>query len=168
AARRPVLEQQLDGLPLWANAVRPRWRPGEWPHAGLSQVYVLTRVGGRLHPRGSQVHLLEGPVLDEGRQAILDDSQYHRSVRRRLLLANEPAPALPTRQKMCQERPYDVVELGARSRAVLAILEASRVQFHVKRFREDCETTPALMQAFRGVYDQTAGFSTDVLSIRSR
>ena len=168
AVRRPVLERQLDGLPIWARVIRPGWRPGEWPHEGLSQLYVLTRVGGVLHPRGRRVRLIEGPLLDAVRQAILDDSQYRRPERRRLLLADEHAPALLRRQKTCEERPYDVVHLGERSRDVLAILESSRVQFHVSQFRKDCEASPDLKQAFRSVYERTAGITDDVVVIRSR
>jgi hypothetical protein len=183
AVRRPVLERQLDGLPMWSRIVLyapvpclskvrrvpfPRWKPGEWPHEGLSQLFVLTRVGGVLHPRGRQVRLIEGPLLDNVRRAILGDRQYYRPVRRRLLLADESAAALPTRHETCEERAYDVVHLGGRSSDVLAILESSRVRLHVRQFRKDCEASPDLMSAFRSVYERTGGLADDTVDIRSR
>jgi len=85
---------------------------------------------------------------------------------------------LPIRHETCQERPYDLVQLGDRTREVLAILEASRARFHVKQFREDFEyldeflamrlpqtahqwhgreAIRSTLAGWRPIYEQTAG-----------
>ena len=85
---------------------------------------------------------------------------------------------LPIRHETCQERPYDLVQLGDRTREVLANLEASRARFHVKQFREDFEyldeflamrlpqtahqwhgreAIRSTLAGWRPIYEQTAG-----------
>jgi hypothetical protein len=107
------------------------------PHGGLAQLYTLRLKWGRGHAEGRTVELRDGPVLDGVRQAIAQDEQYHRPLHRRVLLADKNARPLAMRHKTCEERPYDVVNLGQRSKDVLAILEASHWRFYVEQFRED-------------------------------
>jgi hypothetical protein len=107
----------------------------------LSQIYDLVRLPGRGHARGRRVELFDSPLLDDVRYTVLRDPQYERPVRLRLLRANEKAPELPLRQDVCEERGYNVVNLGDRSRRVLDdILGAARARFYVEQFREDYET----------------------------
>ena len=148
------------------------------PHPGLAQLYTLRRASGRGHAGGGIVELRDGPLLDEVRYAILRDAQYRRPLHWRLLLADEHASPLPTRHETCQERPYDEVQTGARSREVIAILEAPRIRFHVEQFREDFEmieeflathlpqtshqrygrkAVQSTLNGFRSVYEQAAG-----------
>ena len=54
-------------------------------------------------------------------------------------MADAKAPELPTRQSICEERPYDIVNLGQRSKNVLTVLENARLRFYVQQFREDFE-----------------------------
>jgi hypothetical protein len=151
------------GVPTWARVD---------PHPGLSKLFALRRVRDLTHGRGSKVWLLGGrygsTLVDDVRQEILGDAQYRRPVRLRLLLADDQTPALPTRQRVCEERPYDVVTQEKRSDDVIEILESARLRFHVARFREDCERDARLMQTFRPVYEQAAGFGDDIVAIRSR
>jgi len=121
----------------------------------LASLYTVGRTSGRGHARGHRVKLIEGQLLDDVRYAILRDPQYARPDRRRLLLADEEAPPLPARQAMSEERPYETVVLGERSRRVIARLESARSRFNVERFRQDYEARPD--PAWRVIYEQTAG-----------
>jgi len=142
---------------IWTALVgksSPRPRP---PAGLLAQLYTVGRVSGKGHARGRKVKLIEGQLLDDVRYAILQDPQYRRPDRRRLLLAEEDAPPLPPRQDVIEERPYETVVLGERSRRVIELLEATRVRFYVERFRQDYEAHPD--PAWRPIYEQTAGLS---------
>jgi hypothetical protein len=161
----------------------PHWQP----HIGLARLYVLRRVSGKGHSRGRKVRLHQGRLLDDVRYEILRDAQYERPEHCRLLLAKDKAPALSPRQEVCEERPYDVVNINQRSRDVLDFLETSRLRFYVEQFREDFEALdefvrtqpePAYqrqtslrarrhgydrvdqtVRALRPVYEQTAGLA---------
>jgi hypothetical protein len=163
-----LLTRQVAGTPL---------------HLGLARLYTLTRVSGKGHSRGRKVHLHEGALLDDIRYVLLRDGEYARPVQRRLLLVDDKAPALPVHQDVCEERPYDLVNLNKRSYEILSILEAARVRFYVDQFREDFETLDQfvrnqpkppyvqraqrvgyerVVQAVRGlrsVYERTAGLA---------
>jgi hypothetical protein len=154
--------------------IRAAWREMRWsgfdleaiwkllvhPTGALAQLYTVGRVSGKGHARGRRVALIEGQLLDDVRYAILQDRQYSRPDRRRLLLADEEAPPLPTRQVMSEERPYETVALGERSRRVLSLLEGARVRFYLDRFRQDYEADPD--PAWRLIYEQTAGLVPEI------
>ena len=126
----------------------------------LAQLYTIGRTSGRGHARGRKVGLIEGQLLDDVRYAILRDPQYVRPDRRRLLLADEEAKPLPPRQAVSEERPYETVALGERSRRVLSLLESARVRFYVGTFRQDYEANPD--PAWRLIYEQTAGLVPEI------
>jgi len=157
------------------STIRATWRELKWAGfdleaiweglvgrtGGLAQLCTIGRTSGKGHARGRRVGLIEGPLLDDVRYAILSDQQYERPDRRRLLLADEEARPLPPRQAMSEERPYERVMLSERSRRVIGLLESTRVRFYVGRFREDYDAhpDPAWRAAWRPIYEQTAGLS---------
>lgn len=55
----------------------------------------------------------------------------------RLLGADEPLPPRPTRQRVCGEQAYNVVQLGKRSEQLLDIQEQACLLFNMTAFRED-------------------------------
>jgi hypothetical protein len=125
----------------------------------LAQLYTVGRTSGRGHARGRRIALIESRLLDDVRHVILDDPQYIRADRHRLLLADDDAPPLPPRQAVSEERPYETVVLGERSREVIALLESARVRFYVGRFRQDYEAKPD--PAWRLIWEQTAGLAPE-------
>jgi hypothetical protein len=147
AAWREMRWAGFDLEAIWGRLVKPT--------GALAQLYMVGRTSGRGHARGHRVKLIEGQLLDDVRYAILRDPQYARPDRRRLLLADEEAPPLPARQAMSEERPYETVVLGERSRRVIALLESARIRLNVERFRQDYEARPD--PAWRAIYEQTAG-----------
>jgi hypothetical protein len=143
----------------------------------------LRRAGGRRYSASRKVQLHEGQLLDDVRYALLRDPQYERPVGLRLLLADAKAPELTTRQSICEERPYDVVNLGQRSKDVLAVPGGVRLPFYVEQFREDFEALDEFrrhqprphrvmvvqrcgyerveqtVRSLRPIYEQTAGLA---------
>jgi hypothetical protein len=189
-AWRELLAAGVNVEAIWALLIRqtrppkkPPRKPPLPPHPGLAKLYLLRRARGRRYSESRKVQLYEGQLLDDVRYAILRDPQYERPVGLRLLLANEKASELPTRQSICEERPYDVVKLGQRSKDVLAVLEGARLRFYVEQFREDFEALDEFrrhqprphrvmvvqrrgyeraeqtVRSLRPIYEQTAGLA---------
>ncbi len=176
---------------IWALLIRqtappkkPSKKPLPPPHPRLARLYTLRCVRGHRYSPSRKVQLHEGQLLDDLRYAILRDPQYERPARLRLLLANAKAPELPTRQSVCEGRPYDVVNPSPWAKDVLSILESARFRFYIEQFREDfealdefrrthtCRPSRKLVvqrcaydrveQTVRGprqIYEQTAGFT---------
>ena len=172
---------------MMPGTIRKAWRQMRWsgfdleeiwkhlvkPAGDLAKSYTVGRVSGKGHARGRKVQLIESQLLDDVRYAIMQDPVYKRPDRRRLLLADEDAPPLPERQAVSEERPYETVSLGDRSRRVIELLESARVVFYVEQFRKDYEANPD--PAWRLIYEQTAGLTPEVafqgpryVEIRSR
>jgi len=189
-AWRELLAAGVNVETIWALLIRqtrpPKKPPKKLPlppHPGLAKLYVLQRARGRRYNEGRKVQLHEGQLLDDVRYAILRDPQYERPVGLRLLIAGANAPELPTRQSICEERPYDVVNLGQRSKEILAFLEGARLRFFVEQFREDFEALDEFkrqqprphqvlrlhrcgyrrveqaVRSLRPIYEQTAGLA---------
>jgi hypothetical protein len=139
----------------------------------LAQLYDWVRLPGRGHARGRRVELLDSPLLDDVWYAILRDPQYERPVPLRLLRGDDKTPELPLRQDVCEERGYNVVNLGRRSRDLLEILGAARVRFYVEQFREDFEWFDCYLKshprnstrAQRAGRDQLAGVVANLRSM---
>ena len=88
---------------LLTSQVEPSKRvPRRQPHPGLAELYDLRRVSGNRHSRGRKVRLHQGQLLDDVRYEILRDTQYERPEHRRLLLAEDKAPALSIRQDVAR------------------------------------------------------------------
>jgi hypothetical protein len=151
AAWREMLLAGFDPEAIWNTLIAPT--------GPLAHLYELTRISGREHARGRKVRSIESALLDDVRLAILDDVQYEHQDRRRLLLADAEARSLPLRQGVCEERPYEIVTLGDRSRRVIGLLESARVRFYVDQFRTDFEVQPN--DTLRPVYAETAGLSPE-------
>jgi hypothetical protein len=141
----------FDTEKIWERLVKPTGK--------LAELYTVGRTSGKGHARGHKITLIEGQLLDDVRFAILQDGQYVRPDRRRLLLAGEDAPPLPPRQAICEERPYETVALRERSRHVISLLESARVRFYIERFRQDYEalTDGVERDTWRPIYEQSAG-----------
>jgi hypothetical protein len=115
---------------------------GPWSQSGSNRLFSVRRRGGtKGHALGYRVDVNVGSTaLAEFEAALEADGQYRR---RRpqwpLLLADDPRPRRPIRQKVCAEQPYNTVHLGKQSKRVLSILERTRVDFNVQLFRQDYE-----------------------------
>jgi hypothetical protein len=155
-------------------------------------LYSVSRVSGNDgHPLGWSVDLIDDSLaLHAFDGAVENDGQYRRRGKWRLLLAEDWTPRRRRiRQKVCAERPYNIVKLGERSERVLSILEQTQVRFHVDVFREDYETLKqyldaghrpsttaqrrgyrklrSFVQSYRRVYEDTTGIQVETW-IRSR
>jgi len=165
---------------LWAIVTRPWSRTG-----GANPFYSVSRVAGRNgHPLGWRVEVGDSLALRAFESAVQDDGQYHRRYKQRLLLTEDWKPRRrPVRQKVCEERAYNVVTLGERSDRVLSILEQTQVRFNVEAFRQDYEavrdslrtSTPwhdyrkarAFVHSYRNVYERTGAIPTEVVEYPS-
>src|SRR5262249_11044962 len=152
ATWRELLLAGVNVPAIWDLLIRqtrkPRKPPHLPPHPQLARVYAVTMAEGQGHARGRKVWLADNPLpdgvgdprlLDDVRTRILADPCYRRREHWRLLLADEPASPLPTRQDVCAGVGYNVVRLGARSQRVLDQLERARIEFNVHQFRVDFE-----------------------------
>jgi len=126
---------------LWKIVTRPE------STSGLNRLFSVRRAGGKGHALGYSVDLtVDSTLLAEFERAIEHDEQYRRQPQPwPLLLAENWAPSRRrTRQQVCEEQPYNVVNLGEGSERVLSILEGARVKFDVETFRADYEAKRAL------------------------
>jgi hypothetical protein len=159
---------------------------GEWSQQGINPLFLVSRVKGRKHALGWRVEVRADSVtLRAFGGAVQEDRQYRRPGQRRLLFAEDwkPRPRR-VRQKVCAERPFNVVNLGPGSESVLALLELTRLKFNVEVFRDDYETivqyadehppstSPqgrgyrklrAFVSAYRRVYQETDGIPLEVV-----
>lgn len=119
---------------------------GSWSLSGLNPLFSVSHVQGEGHALGYRVDVITSDALQHFEAALEADRQYRRRQRLPLLLAENWKPRhRPIRQRVCAERPYNVVNLGERSEHVLSILEGTRVRFDVEAFREDYETLKAYL-----------------------
>jgi hypothetical protein len=92
--------------------------------------------GGR--GRGYVVELKRGPDLNRFEQLVREDPTYTAPAGR-LLHANDRTPRFKVPHKYAGGRPYDVVELGDRSRNLLDTMSRTRLLFRVDAFQEDAQ-----------------------------
>jgi hypothetical protein len=90
--------------------------------------------------RGYVIELNPGATLDTFERLLREDPSYTKPDGR-LLFADERTPKLRVRQNYAGDRPYDVVELGDRSRNLLEIMGGTRLLFDADAFREDVQKT---------------------------
>src|SRR5262249_29237234 len=122
ACRRDLLRVGIRLDALWRVAASPT--PLYVLHRTLERRPGLTRTLYR-------VRLIDGQALDEFEALVHNDPSYEpREERKRVLFDADPMPAWTPRREVCAEHPYNVVELGPRSHALLATMGQSRLLFN--------------------------------------
>ena len=120
---------------------------GPWSQAGINPLFSVRRARDRKGtPLGWRATVnADSLALEAFEGAVEEDRQYRRrpSKRRLLLAEDQSSSRRPERGKVCEERPYNVVNLGERSRAMLTLLEGTRILFDLETFRNDYETLRA-------------------------
>lgn len=120
---------------------------GGWSRNPLFSVRRVSKNG---HPLGYSVDVTGSSALRDFEDAVETDGQYRRRRQKYpLLLAEDwtPRRRRMIHQKVCAERPYNIVNLGEGSERVLSILEGTQVQFNVEIFRDDYETLSAYLDS---------------------
>ena len=115
---------------------------GEWSRAGINPLFTVTRTSGQGHARGWRVNVItDSQALHDFEDVLLADPLYRRRGVKQVIFAENWKPAKrQVRQRVCAERPYNVVNLGPASERVLTMLEQARLKFNVEVFRGDYET----------------------------
>ena len=144
-ALRELLEAGVRFDTLW-EIVTGCWLRKAWANPLFSVRRTHDRDG---KPLGWKVTVRDGSLaLRAFEDAVECDRQYHRrGTKHRLLLEEDWTLHRRPRQKICEERPYNAVKLGAKSEEVLEIQESTRVLFNVETFRDDYETLKSYLES---------------------
>lgn len=137
-ARRELLEAGVDLDRIW-SAVRD----------GIADLYTTRQIGGPGHTRGRRVKLHRRSARFRNYDKLLRrEREYRRPPeRRRLLLADRPTPPLKIAKWTVAERDYDVMNVGEPTKAVIRILESTRLFLDVKQVRADAMELGAQVKA---------------------
>jgi hypothetical protein len=125
-ARREMLEIGVDLARIWA-AIRD----------SVPGLYTVRSVGGPGHTRGRRVRMARG-ARKTWHEIIAGDTEYRSPRPRiRLLLARETTPKLKIAQGVAGERVYDRMDVGERTKRVIALLERTRLFLWVDAVKND-------------------------------
>jgi hypothetical protein len=125
AARRELLAAGVDLTRLW-GVVR----------GGIPGIYRTQIAGGEGHARGRRVSV-RGKSLRYREYVQALDGYRRQRPRRRLLLAREPTPSLRIKKEVAGEVAHEVMHVGEKTRAVIQMLEQTRLFLVVAEVRRD-------------------------------
>lgn len=148
AARRDLLRSGISFGALWEALVGP------------NPLYTATRLEGS----GYVVQLNEdSEALIEFEQLTQKDPHYRPDrLGQRLLFEHEALPKRVVRQEIAAERPYDVVQLGERSKRLITTLEETRLLFDAETFQADMRALEADARRIRQELWERRQFDADL------
>jgi hypothetical protein len=147
-ARRQLLAVGVRLIDIWKIIAGDWSKSDRSKRPGTNPLFYLTRPNAKL---GYRVHFRDTEALAEFRRLL--PTTPDRSAR--LLLATDPWPVRVDRYQVCAERPYNGVEEDETVLQVLDALERTRLCFHVRRFKADCDR-------WEGIVEQVGQWKTRV------